>query len=212
MVCLPAAAAPRVLSRPTLVPLRPLRYDSPVQSPKAWHRDRVAEHSASLEPVPATIPVKIDSCSLCGIGIGPGHVETELYLYPVRDQWICDENDNYVFITNEWLVCCGGCARHSRRDLPDALCLIDYREWTAPLAQAQGYVMRSLLLLILFARGLPCSRSPLSFPAHGDLLPEMTPLPVVALADLPRRSFARGVRSLRVPPLTPTVPMVPAIA
>jgi hypothetical protein len=99
----------------------------PVQRPRDWKREKDAELSAGLEES-GHILVKSNLCSLCNIGIGPNHVEQEIYLYPIYQKSMWDANDNWVYVENQWIFCCGHCARHKRRCLPELFLLVDYRE------------------------------------------------------------------------------------
>lgn len=99
----------------------------PVQRPRDWKRERDAEASAGLEES-GHILVEALKCQVCNIGIGPNHLEQKLYVYPVYHKSMWDGDDNWVYVENTWMVCCGSCAHHKRRNLPDLFLLIDYQE------------------------------------------------------------------------------------
>jgi hypothetical protein len=98
----------------------------PVQRPRDWKRERDAEQSAGIEES-GHILVETNKCSLCNIGIGPNHIEQEMYLYPIYRKSMWDGDDNWVFVEGSCVFCCGGCARHRKRNLSDDFLLIDYR-------------------------------------------------------------------------------------
>jgi hypothetical protein len=121
-------------------------YASPVQTPSAWNKQKEAERSAGLEVDDAQM-ILIAHCELCDIGIGPGHLEQELYLYPVYDHAIlCIIHGREYLIKKEaiqqkgghWFICCGGCARSRKRQLAPELCLFTAQHWTTNILMRRG--------------------------------------------------------------------------
>lgn len=99
-------------------------YASPVQSVSAWRKQAKAEASAGLEQS-GQVLVSLYGCDICGIQIGPGFYEQELFLYPLRNTTIT--RDKPVHYSSAILYTCGGCAR--RRHLPEWLRVVQPAHW-----------------------------------------------------------------------------------
>lgn len=116
----------------------PMPYESPMLKPSEWHAQKEAEQSARLEEEDPT-HILIAHCELCDIGIGPGHIEQEMYLYFVHHESVlCIIHGREHLIKKEaieelgghWFLCCGGCARSKKRSLPQEQCLFNSTHWT----------------------------------------------------------------------------------
>jgi len=96
-----------------------------VSTVSEWRRETRAAESAGQ--VRRQVDVPFFKCQVCGIMIGEGYVETELYLWPVCNQQVCLEEDYFQISSPLVLNVCGGCAR--RRQLPETLLAIRPEYW-----------------------------------------------------------------------------------
>ncbi|PZW21107.1 hypothetical protein EI42_05643 [Thermosporothrix hazakensis] len=104
---------PRVLYSFSAERILPITLPSQVESSTFWHENRRAELAAGLKPQKRLF-FPIHFCSLCGIGIGPGHLEQEIYIFFVPEGYtLCDKDDNCFQVQEggELFFICGGCAR-----------------------------------------------------------------------------------------------------
>jgi len=131
---LPVARYPQ--ARLISLPFPATPYKSPsVMSPHGWNIQKVAEQGANLEPKDQPF-VWMTSCDHCAIGIGPGHVEHDLYCYFLtnRENVLCMINGSEKCISvgpeGQYFFCCGGCARYRTRRLPESCCLFTSEMWT----------------------------------------------------------------------------------
>ena len=103
-------------------------WESPaLQSTKDWRAEKKAEHSAYQE---TRALVDFFSCDICGIGMGPGHYEQEVYLYPVYECIMCildDEDYSETHIFLDCLTVCGTCA--GRKRLADLHLVVSSCQW-----------------------------------------------------------------------------------
>src|ERR1700719_1218426 len=124
-------------------------YSSPVQRTGKWRAQRSAEQDSGLlsKEMAARILVKEHECAMCEIGIGPDHVENELWLWYGRPTLIDRVYDlgegveplhekQKVWLSSspgapgqQWFKICGTCAR--RCDLPECLRVLDVPDWVA---------------------------------------------------------------------------------
>lgn len=98
---------------PTYDPTSTEMFESPIQSSGEWHDQKEAERDAGLTPIPE---VSFTQCEICGIDIGIGYYEQEMYLYPVVNKKIRVSNDAILLYNHDWLEVCGSCAY--RKQLP----------------------------------------------------------------------------------------------
>jgi hypothetical protein len=129
-------------------------YNSSVQKSHEWFRDRQSEESAQLETAKGEL-IAAAHCEICDIGIGPDHLEQELFVYPEHGERdvLCIIQGREHLLTKEdiramggyWFYCCGGCARSRKRQLPESYCIYSYQHWTTNLLiQQEGEPLRAL--------------------------------------------------------------------
>lgn len=135
-------------------------YESPLWNSSYWHQQKVAEQSAHLEEDDPQM-ILIAHCELCDIGIGPGHIEQDLYVYHNTGQdvsCIIGGSEQYIraddirALGGHWFLCCGGCARRRTRQLPESCCIFDTRHWTTNLLTRRGNAALSPLAIEDFPR------------------------------------------------------------
>lgn len=102
-------------------------FESPVQTVHGWREEKRASQDSGQESYRAL--VSFFGCHICGIGIGPGHHEQELYVLPVWSAHLCllDERKR---VEHECLTICGGCA--NRQGLTDEHLAAPAHVWDHP--------------------------------------------------------------------------------
>lgn len=114
----------------------PLPYfESPVQRVRDWRHQDKAERSAGLKT--PSVLVSSFICQVCGVHVGKGHVEIELYFWPVIGQRVCLV-DRIRFLEFAGLLVCGGCAR--RRNLSESLLLVPGEIWQRHTILSRQYI------------------------------------------------------------------------
>jgi|SRR5579884_236024 len=117
-----------------------------VESVRGWRQQQRAERDAGIVSSMSQVLIPFFRCTLCGICIGPGYYEQELYVYPVAPgATICLRDDAmHTFTDGVWLLVCGGCARHRRRGIPEFFRVVDASCWTTNrLIAREGERVRS---------------------------------------------------------------------